>query len=94
MNIRSFARIEAMYINPTAPGPPTAIDYWIWVAGHVPAVRKFMTIFSAVWLVLLLVSPKWLREFRFGPAEWLWRSMTYASLQPIRRVTIAVSRPA
>jgi uncharacterized protein len=27
----------------------------------------------------------WLRYFRFGPAEWLWRSLTYWRLQPIRR---------
>jgi len=24
----------------------------------------------------------WLARFRFGPAEWLWRSMTYGRLQP------------
>jgi len=24
-------------------------------------------------------------RFRFGPAEWLWRSLTYLSLQPMRR---------
>lgn len=27
----------------------------------------------------------WLRHFRFGPAEWLWRSLTYGSRQPMRR---------
>lgn len=26
----------------------------------------------------------WLRYFRFGPAEWLWRSMTYGRWQPMR----------
>lgn len=33
----------------------------------------------------LLVSPWWLRRFRFGPAEWLWRSLTYGQRQPMRR---------
>jgi len=33
----------------------------------------------------LLVSPWWLRQFRFGPAEWLWRSLTYRRRQPLRR---------
>jgi len=29
-------------------------------------------------------SPLWLARFRFGPAEWLWRSLTYGRLQPMR----------
>lgn len=37
-----------------------------------------------VWIVQLLLSPIWLSYFRFGPAEWLWRSLTYWKLQPIR----------
>ncbi len=44
-----------------------------------------MLIVLAVWAVELTVSPLWLRRFRFGPAEWLWRSLTYGRLQPMRR---------
>jgi uncharacterized protein len=39
----------------------------------------------AVWAAQLAWSPVWLRYFRFGPAEWLWRSLTYWRLQPVRR---------
>jgi uncharacterized protein len=39
----------------------------------------------AVWALQLAYSPIWLRFFRFGPAEWVWRSLTYWRLQPIRR---------
>ena len=39
----------------------------------------------AVWAAQLAWSPLWLRYFRFGPAEWLWRSLTYWRLQPLRR---------
>ena len=38
-----------------------------------------------IWIVQLLVSPIWLERFRFGPAEWLWRSLTYWKLQPMVR---------
>jgi uncharacterized protein len=37
-----------------------------------------------VWSVILVVSPIWLRHFRFGPLEWLWRSLTYWKKQPFR----------
>jgi len=29
-------------------------------------------------------STWWLRRFRFGPVEWFWRSLTYASMQPMK----------
>ena len=38
----------------------------------------------AIWIVQLVWSPIWLRHFRFGPAEWLWRSLTYWKRQPMR----------
>jgi len=28
----------------------------------------------------------WLSRFRFGPAEWVWRSLTYGARQPLRRL--------
>jgi uncharacterized protein len=30
----------------------------------------------------------WLKHFRFGPFEWLWRSLTYLKWQPMKRLTI------
>jgi uncharacterized protein len=39
----------------------------------------------------LLLSHWWLARFRFGPAEWLWRSLTYLRPQPMRRQTIAIT---
>jgi uncharacterized protein len=39
----------------------------------------------AVWVVILIISPIWLRYFRFGPLEWAWRSLTYWKKQPFRR---------
>jgi uncharacterized protein len=34
--------------------------------------------------VQLWLSVWWLRRFRFGPFEWLWRSLTYGRRQPMR----------
>ncbi|QEH38745.1 hypothetical protein OJF2_73510 [Aquisphaera giovannonii] len=36
-----------------------------------------------IWIAQLLISPIWLKHFRFGPAEWLWRSLTYWKIQPM-----------
>jgi len=33
----------------------------------------------------VLISKWWLTRYRFGPVEWLWRSFTYATVQPMRR---------
>ncbi len=33
----------------------------------------------------LLYSPLWLRRFRFGPLEWLWRTLTYWRRTPFAR---------
>ena len=38
-----------------------------------------------IWLFQLLVSPIWLKNFLFGPLEWLWRCLTYGRLQPFVR---------
>lgn len=38
-----------------------------------------------MWVFQLIVSPIWLGYFRFGPFEWLWRTLTYFRFQPIRR---------
>ncbi|WP_267162824.1 DUF418 domain-containing protein [Halovenus salina] len=38
-----------------------------------------------IWLVQIPLSVLWLRYFRFGPMEWLWRLVTYESVPPLRR---------
>jgi uncharacterized protein len=38
----------------------------------------------------IFLSSWWLRRFRYGPAEWLWRSLTYGARQPMRLI---MSRP-
>jgi uncharacterized protein len=36
------------------------------------------------------LSTFWLARYRFGPLEWLWRTLTYARLQPLRRDPVGV----
>ncbi|NNE41361.1 MAG: DUF418 domain-containing protein [Marinicaulis sp.] len=48
---------------------------------------QLLLITFATWIVILIWSPLWLAHYRFGPLEWLWRSLTYGALQPMRRVS-------
>lgn len=34
----------------------------------------------------ILFSYLWLKRFRFGPLEWVWRSITYGKMQPLKIV--------
>jgi uncharacterized protein len=52
--------------------------------GHFERTEQILTVL-AVWIVELIWSPIWMRYFRFGPFEWLWRSLTYLKPQPMRR---------
>jgi len=40
----------------------------------------------AIWIFQIIFSTIWLKYFLFGPFEWVWRSLTYLKLQPIKRV--------
>jgi len=52
--------------------------------GHVERTGQ-LGIVLAIWALQLLWSPWWLARYKFGPFEWLWRSLTYWKLQPMRR---------
>ena len=58
--------------------------------GSVDRLGQFGVV-VAVWVVQLIVSPLWLQRFRFGPAEWVWRSLTYGVRQPLRRASAFAS---
>ncbi len=49
------------------------------------AYPTVVMIVMAIFAAQLVTSPIWLRFFKFGPMEWLWRSLSYWRLQPMRR---------
>jgi len=53
------------------------------LAGRFDYAQQLLVV-AAIWVFQLVVSPLWLARFRFGPAEWLWRSLTYWRAQPMR----------
>ena len=64
--------------------------YGFGLFGHIGRVWLFAVVL-AIWAAQLWYSPIWLESFRFGPAEWLWRSLTYGKPQPMRQPVVAVA---
>lgn len=56
--------------------------------GQLERHQLYFVVFG-IWALQLVASPLWLRHFRFGPLEWLWRWLTYLERPPFRR-----SKPA
>lgn len=57
--------------------------YGLGLYGTVPRFWQMAFVVAVIGMQLWL-SPIWLRHFRFGPVEWLWRSLTYWRRQPFR----------
>jgi uncharacterized protein len=51
--------------------------------GRVERVGQIAVV-AGVWALQLILSPLYLRHFRIGPAEWLWRCLTYLKAPPFR----------
>ncbi len=60
--------------------------YGFGLYGHVSRFWQMAFVVVVIGLQMI-VSPLWLKHYRFGPAEWLWRSLTYWKWQPMRRLT-------
>ena len=51
--------------------------------GQVERKAQILIVF-AVWIFQLVASPLWLKHYRYGPMEWLWRSLAYRKIQQMR----------
>ena len=58
--------------------------YGLGMAGRLDRLEQQLVVLG-VWALLLVLAPWWLARYRFGPVEWLWRSLTYWRRQPMRR---------
>jgi uncharacterized protein len=52
---------------------------------RVPRTGQILIVF-AIYAAQLAIAPVWLQRFRYGPLEWLWRSLAYGKRQPFRCV--------
>lgn len=58
--------------------------------GRVSVTAGTLLVFI-VYSLQVIFSHAWLLRYRFGPAEWLWRSLTYGKRQPMRLAAAAAA---
>ncbi|KAA3656829.1 MAG: DUF418 domain-containing protein, partial [Chloroflexi bacterium] len=85
--IRPFSSVGRMalsnYLFHTLAATFIFYGHGLGLFGQVERIGQLLIVLG-IWSVQLIISPIWLRHFRFGPAEWLWRSLTYGKLQPMK----------
>ena len=58
--------------------------------GQVERTEQFMIVIG-VWALQLAWSSVWLKHFRYGPLEWLWRGLSYGEYPKLKREPTIVS---
>jgi uncharacterized protein len=64
--------------------------YGFGLYGELSRVELWLVV-VAMWVLMLLWSKPWLDRFQYGPLEWLWRSLSRMSLQPMRKAEPAAA---
>ena len=89
--VKLIARLSAVgrmaltnYLMQTLMGTFIFYGFGLGLFGQVPRTYQ-MLIVMGIWVIQLWYSPLWLRYFRYGPFEWIWRSLTWLKAQPLRR---------
>ena len=95
----SAVTLGARHLRVLAPAGQMALTnyltqslFWTWMIyghglglwGQLP--RSLQLLLAVVFFAAqLVVSAWWMKRFRFGPAEWLWRALSYWQLPPMVR---------
>jgi uncharacterized protein len=58
--------------------------YGLGLYGHLSRA-ELLWVVAGVWALILLWSRPWLARFRYGPLEWIWRSLVQWKRQPVRK---------
>lgn len=66
------------------------LGYGFAMYGKLQRYELYYIVIS-VWIFQLIASPIWLKYFRFGPLEWVWRSLTYWQRQPLKKTKMVAA---
>lgn len=85
--VRGLAPVGRMaltnYLLQSVVGTLIFYSYGLGLFGKVgPATTTGIAI--VIFALQVAMSAWWMKRFRFGPVEWIWRSLTYGRVQPMR----------
>ncbi len=84
---RSRRQNRLQQLHPHQPHLPDRFIWGPWKLYGKLEYYQLMYVVFGVRAINLIVSPLWLKRYAFGPLEWLWRSLTYGVMQPMRLKT-------
>lgn len=89
---RSMAAVGRMALTNYLAHSVVALVFFVLLGfwGALERHQLYYVVF-AVWAAQLVISPIWLRHYRFGPVEWLWRYLTYGKAPSFRRIEEPIS---
>lgn len=61
--------------------------FYGWGLGYLGDMRNSISFLIAIGIITaqIIVSTLWMKHFKYGPLEWLWRSVTYFKFQPFKK---------
>jgi uncharacterized protein len=63
--------------------------YGAGLFGHLSRAQLYL-LPPCLWILMLAWSKPWLDRYRYGPAEWLWRSLARGQRQPLRHAANSI----
>ena len=72
------------YVAQTIIGTAILYGWGMDYLGELRNIYTFLMGIVIIWLQMLL-SKWWLSKFKYGPLEWLWRSLTYLEVFPFKK---------
>ncbi|MCI0723718.1 MAG: DUF418 domain-containing protein, partial [Acidobacteria bacterium] len=72
------------YLLQTVLGVAIYYGYGFGWFGRMPTLVTMLVVVPSILLAQMILSALWLRHFRYGPMEWIWRQATYRRRLPLR----------
>nr|WP_294850781.1 DUF418 domain-containing protein [uncultured Sphingomonas sp.] len=87
MAVRVAAAGRAAFTNYLGTSIVATFVFYGWGLGYYGSASRAEAwlLVPLVWAIMLLWSKPWLTHFRYGPLEWVWRSLSRGQLQSMRR---------